>query len=116
MHHAPQEGLASSAPSSVSCMVITFSVRSLVQSFSVILTILREEDSFTVLMMLKSSMVRYGGGGLWASGTSSHSTCFLYRRLWRRLGWKEGFAAVCRKVVMNPARALNLMECSPRPP
>ena len=57
------EGMKSYSPGSVSCMVMKFSVRSLVQSFSVILTILMEEDSFTVLMMLNSSMVRYGGGG-----------------------------------------------------
>ena len=41
---------------------------------------------------------------------------FITKWVWSRLDLKVGCAAVCRKVEMKPALALNLGVCSPRPP
>ena len=60
-------------------MVMYFSVSSLVHSFSFIVMMFKEELSLTLLMIVKISSVRYGGLVVGASGTSSASTCFLYR-------------------------------------
>ena len=49
-------------------------------------------------------------------GVCSSRTKCLYRRLWYELLIKFGFIAVCRKVVMKAALALELMQMRPRPP
>ena len=119
------DGLASSALHGVNCcwpvsdtavMVTDSSVRSLVHSLSPILMIFRGVSSLAFLMMEKTSMERYGGGGLGASCTSSPSTCFLKRRLCSRFCLKRGLIAVWRKVVIKLAMDLCLTEWRPSPP
>ena len=79
-------GLASSALQGRNCwcpvlallvMVTYSSVRSLTQSLSVILMMLRGVSSFVLLITEKNSWLKYGGGGSGAPGTSSPRMCFL---------------------------------------